>query len=199
MSTGSIPPFDPYVLPFSTRAPGPWRTKAAASQPTADDAARIVREQDRRMHEAQQQALTFEKALQDGRAAIAGDRLRTADDLLKAYLVIAAIAAGRNDAGAVRYIAERAGAFLSTVPDDVAEARAAAEDTAAPDTALTALGRTVNSLASQVRALATMAERAAESRDAGRSLRDLADAAEGQLAAADPPPDHAENGVDLKV
>ncbi len=199
MTVGSIPPFDPYVLPFSSRAPEVWRAKAETDDRFGDETAEIVREQDRRMHEAQQQALTYEKALQDGRAATAADRLSAVDELLKSYVIIVGIAAGRNDPGAVEYLARRAEAFLAGTSDDVEDVRIAAERSSNPQSALNDLRRTVQSVVTQVRALAATAERATGSGDAGRALQDIARALEDALGPAEPAAAKRADGVDLKV
>lgn len=187
----AIPPFNPYVLPLSSRAPESFQQGETVTSAVVD-------QQRQAYEQARAQAHALERALVEKAADGARERLGAANDLLDTYGVIAAVASGRGDGDAVQHLAARASKTLAAAPADVRAVRAAEEiegDPAGPDT----LAQTAQAISGKLRRLAATAEQLDVADEATDRLRDIANRVETGAAAPGQPKDSAEGRVDVEV
>ena len=137
----------------------------------------------------------LEKSLTESRGVVSQKLLEIADELLKVYAIMAAVATAAGNEGAAQVLAEQADVLAARGPRAVKEARAGTESSAggadrteasgeAADSRAADLHKLASSVANSARVIAGLAERAAEEADDG-DRRDAAHAADGLRSSAD--------------
>lgn len=154
------------------------------------------------------QARGLEKSLSDSRSAVSEKLLQLADELLRTYVLIAAVATATGDESAAAALAKQAETLLGRAPEAIAQAKEAIESSDAEadedaDERAADLLKLASSLAASARSIAGYADKAAEDTDEDERqaigaladrLRSRADGLE-QAAIGDSTKDAGERGT----